>query len=78
MDFFIFVSLKLIIFSFIMFQFILIITVAYFFFRWADKNRLPSSKNEPRVQHHDSQKRKSDKQKNDDEGDYIDYEEIKD
>lgn len=61
-----------------MFQFFLILAVAYFFFRWADKNRLPSSENEPRVQYRDSQKEKSKTQKDDDEGDYIDYEEIKD
>ena len=60
-----------------MFQFLLILTVAYFFFRWADKNRLPDSKNEPRVQYKDAQKEKS-KKYDDEEGDYIDYEEIKD
>lgn len=61
-----------------MFQLLLILTVAYFFFRWADKNRLPASENEPRVQHHNTQKENSKKRNNDDEGDYIDYEEIKD
>lgn len=61
-----------------MFQFLLILTVAYFFFRWADKNRLPKSENDPRVEYRDSQKRKSNSQKNDAEGEYIDYEEIKD
>ena len=61
-----------------MFQFLLIITVAYFFFRWADKNRLPTSENEARVQYRDNQEKKSNQQNDDDEGDYIDYEEIKD
>jgi len=61
-----------------MFQFLLILTVAYFFFRWADKNRLPQSENEPRVQYRGNTKGKSKGNKNDDEGDYIDYEEIKD
>lgn len=61
-----------------MFQFLLIITVAYFFFRWADKNRLPASENETSVQYRDSHKGKSNSKIKDDEGDYIDYEEIKD
>jgi len=61
-----------------MFQFLLIITVAYFFFRWADKNHLPTSENEARVQYRDNQEKKSNQQNDDDEGDYIDYEEIKD
>ena len=60
-----------------MFQFLLILTVAYFFFRWADKNQLPASENKPRVQYRDKKKGKSRRQ-DDDEGDYIDYEEIKD
>jgi hypothetical protein len=57
-----------------MFQFLLILTVAYFFFRWADKNRLPSSENEARVQHKDTKREQ--KKHDDNEGDYIDYEEI--
>lgn len=61
-----------------MFQFLLIIAVGYFFFRWADKNRLPSSEGEPRVQYRDAPKGKSKTKEEDDEGDYIDYEEIKD
>lgn len=61
-----------------MFQFLLIITVAYFFFRWADKNRLPSSENEAHVQYRDAQKGKPNKHNDDDKGEYIDYEEIKD
>jgi len=61
-----------------MFQFLLILVVAYFFFRWADKNRLLNSENEPRVQYRNKQKEKPKTRRDDDEGDYIDYEEIKD
>ncbi len=60
-----------------MFQFLLILTVAYFFFRWADKNKLPPSDKEARILHKDAKKEKP-KKYDDDEGDYIDYEEIKD
>ncbi len=62
-----------------MFQFVLILAVAWFFFRYTEKKRLEERRRNDRFHSRDSfeVKGKSRRADDDDEGEFIDYEEVK-
>lgn len=62
-----------------MFQFVLILAVAWFFFRYTEKKRLEERQRNDSFNQRDTfeVKRKSRRADDDDEGEYVDYEEVK-